>query len=144
MLYQLSYTPKQQILSFIELPYEHRDAVLETTALPTELYPYMKLFPSAQKDLVLRTHLRCPALPSAIADRCASKPSLHPPPTALGFAAIGTWFFKTTALQAELYPYMRYSYIILICESNVKNYFQNFAEKCVIFSAQKLPETSKT
>ena len=42
MLYQLSYTPKQQILSFIELPYEHRDTALETTALPTELYPYMQ------------------------------------------------------------------------------------------------------
>ena len=40
MLYQLSYTPKQQILSFIELPYEHRDTALETDALPTELYPY--------------------------------------------------------------------------------------------------------
>ena len=39
MLYQLSYTPKQQILSFIELPYEHRDTALETAALPTELYP---------------------------------------------------------------------------------------------------------
>ena len=32
MLYQLSYTPKQQILSFIELPYEHRDTALETAA----------------------------------------------------------------------------------------------------------------
>ncbi len=42
-----------------------------------------------QKDLVLRTHLRCPALPSAIADRCAGKSSLHPPPAALGFAALG-------------------------------------------------------
>ena len=41
MLYQLSYTPKKQILSFIELPYEHRDTALETTALPTELYPYL-------------------------------------------------------------------------------------------------------
>ena len=41
MLYQLSYTPKQQILSFIELPYEHRDTALETAALPTELYPYV-------------------------------------------------------------------------------------------------------
>ena len=39
MLYQLSYTPKKQILSFIELPYEHRDTALETSALPTELYP---------------------------------------------------------------------------------------------------------
>ena len=43
MLYQLSYTPKKQILSFIELPYEHRDTALETVALPAELYPYIKL-----------------------------------------------------------------------------------------------------
>ncbi len=43
MLYQLSYTPKQQILSFIELPYEHRDTALETAALPAELCPYMSL-----------------------------------------------------------------------------------------------------
>ena len=41
LLYQLSYTPKQQILSFIELPYEHRDTALETAALPTELHPYI-------------------------------------------------------------------------------------------------------
>ena len=30
LLYQLSYTPKQQILSFFKLPYEHRDTALET------------------------------------------------------------------------------------------------------------------
>ena len=42
MLYQLSYTPKQQILSFIELPYEHRDTALETVILPAELYPYIR------------------------------------------------------------------------------------------------------
>ena len=39
MLYQLSYTPKQQILSFIELPYEHRDTALETGMLPLHHTP---------------------------------------------------------------------------------------------------------
>ena len=37
----LHHTPKKQILSFIELPYEHRDTALETAALPAELYPYV-------------------------------------------------------------------------------------------------------
>ena len=39
MLYQLSYTPKKQILSFIELPYEHRDTALETGMLPLHHTP---------------------------------------------------------------------------------------------------------
>ena len=41
LLYQLSYTPKQQILSFIELPYEHRDTALETGMLPLHHTPIL-------------------------------------------------------------------------------------------------------